>query len=262
MDPLARQLREALDDLELWQVYGDQLQEAGDPTGEMIAWSIALARTPSARTAECIRVWMDTHVPWAQAVSHNRLEAVLEPVQRRNLAGVELAMGHARHLYLQMQGEDSAVVQWWSDLLPEVAADSLLQFVRTARLDAFDREPVDAFLAERWPLRALTMRVHEGEVSPRALLGSCPELQGWAFEGFLRPDGPVGHQELLRLTWMLPWHPDEEPEVAWLLDAALPRLELLQLDHRLHGDHTPKLERRFGSRLRWLDESDQDALRE
>lgn len=155
MSRVEAELRDNLDDMALWEVYGDELQERGDPRGEMIAWSVSLARNPSGATAEEIRNWLRSHVTWAEPVSQDCLEAVREPLQRRNLIRVELSMGHAQHLRLTSHGPKEEVSAWWAEHLSLVAGDPLVQFLTSAHFELGSAAATDAFCASAWPLRAL-----------------------------------------------------------------------------------------------------------
>ena len=262
MSRVEDQLSSNLDDVALWEVYGDELQERGDPRGEMIAWSVSLSRNPSGATAAEIRNWLLTHVSWAEPVSQDCLEAVLEPLRRRNVARVELAMGHVRHLDLVIEGSDESVCAWWAARLSKAAADPLVQFMHSAQLQILGSgAAAGAFSAPRWPVRALTVWADDCALpSPADLAKACPYLQALSIDGRVESAAPLAHTTVRRIAWTLGHaYEDEElddeavdADVGWLLGASLPALTELIVDRRLSTSRQEALTSRFGSIVRVL----------
>ncbi len=251
MSQIARQLRDNLDDVDLWEVYGDELQEQGDPRGEMIAWSVSLARTPSGATAAAIRKWLVAHSTWAIPISQERIEAVREPVKRHNVARVDLSMGHARHVELAIQGSDDAVRTWWTERLTQAVADPLLQFLPSAHVHVlYEGAAAVAFHTVRWPLRSLTVWADDCPLpSPAALATACPELERLSIDGWVESTTALAHPQLQRIAWTL-GHIHDEPDdeaLAWLLQATLPKLTELIVDRRLSSELQEALTARFGA---------------
>lgn len=263
MSRVEAELRDNLHDTALWEVYGDELQERGDPRGEMIAWSVSLVRNPSAATAEEIRKWLHSHVTWAEPVSQDCLEAVREPLQRCNLIRVELSMGHAQHLRLTSHGRKSEVGAWWADHLSLAAGDPLVQFVGSAHFELGSSAATDAFCASTWPIRALTVWANWRALpAPADLAGACPRLEALSLDGPVESTTRLVHTDLSRIAWTLGDSgdfddEDDEDDVeidagegAWLLDANLPALRELIVDRRLPDAVQEALSAKYGPVLR------------